>query len=385
MKKTRIVNGIVYTKEGRLLPGEVWVEDGRIVRVLTEESDMAKESAGLPDFSDADLVDAGGNYVLPGLVDIHSHGAVGHDFCDEDVKGLKEILAYEKSVGVTSYCPTSMTFPEEKLSRVFAQIPEVMEEEDSRYARVLGINMEGPFISPAKVGAQNPDYVMKADVDMFRRLDHNCGNAIRLVTLAPEVEGNMDFIRELKDEVHISIGHTAAGYDTASEAFALGADHVTHLFNAMPAFAHRDPGVVGATADHQRVYAEVICDLIHIHPSMIRAIFSFLGEERMVLISDSMEATGMEDGVYQLGGQKVKKEGAYARLLDGTIAGSVTCLFDGFRNAVKAGIPLESAIRLVTMNPAKSIGMEDQVGVIAEGNYADLILVDQDLNLIQVL
>ncbi|MBQ5484015.1 MAG: N-acetylglucosamine-6-phosphate deacetylase, partial [Lachnospiraceae bacterium] len=252
-------------------------------------------------------------------------------------------------------------------------------------ARVLGINMEGPFISPAKVGAQNPDYVMKADVDMFRRLDHNCGNAIRLVTLAPEVEGNMDFIRELKDEVHISIGHTAAGYDTASEAFALGADHVTHLFNAMPAFAHRDPGVVGATADHQRVYAEVICDLIHIHPSMIRAIFSFLGEERMVLISDSMEATGMEDGVYQLGGQKVKKEGAYARLLDGTIAGSVTCLFDGFRNAVKAGIPLESAIRLVTMNPAKSIGMEDQVGIIAEGNYADLILVDQDLNLIQVL
>ncbi len=385
MKKTRIVNGIVYTKEGRLLPGEVWVEDGRIVRVLTEESDMAKEPAGLPDFSDADLVDAGGNYVLPGLVDIHSHGAVGHDFCDEDVKGLKEILAYEKSVGVTSYCPTSMTFPEEKLSRVFAQIPEVMEEEDSRYARVLGINMEGPFISPAKVGAQNPDYVMKADVDMFRRLDHNCGNAIRLVTLAPEVEGNMDFIRELKDEVHISIGHTAAGYDTASEAFALGADHVTHLFNAMPAFAHRDPGVVGATADHQSVYAEVICDLIHIHPSMIRAIFSFLGEERMVLISDSMEATGMEDGVYQLGGQKVKKEGAYARLLDGTIAGSVTCLFDGFRNAVKAGIPLESAIRLVTMNPAKSIGMEDQVGVIAEGNYADLILVDQDLNLIQVL
>ncbi len=385
MNKTRIVNGIVYTKEGRLLPGEVWVEDGRIVRVLTEESDMAKEPAGLPDFSDADLVDAGGNYVLPGLVDIHSHGAVGHDFCDEDVKGLKEILAYEKSVGVTSYCPTSMTFPEEKLSRVFAQIPEVMEEEDSRYARVLGINMEGPFISTAKVGAQNPDYVMKADVDMFRRLDHNCGNAIRLVTLAPEVEGNMDFIRELKDEVHISIGHTAAGYDTASEAFALGADHVTHLFNAMPAFAHRDPGVVGAAADHQRVYAEVICDLIHIHPSMIRAIFSFLGEERMVLISDSMEATGMEDGVYQLGGQKVKKEGAYARLLDGTIAGSVTCLFDGFRNAVKAGIPLESAIRLVTMNPAKSIGMEDQVGVIAEGNYADLILVDQDLNLIQVL
>lgn len=385
MKKTRIVNGIVYTKEGRLLPGEVWVVDGRIVRVLTEESDMAKEPAGLPDFSDADLVDAGGNYVLPGLVDIHSHGAVGHDFCDEDVKGLKEILAYEKSVGVTSYCPTSMTFPEEKLSRVFAQIPEVMEEEDSRYARVLGINMEGPFISPAKIGAQNPDYVMKADVDMFRRLDHNCGNAIRLVTLAPEVEGNMDFIRELKDEVHISIGHTAAGYDTASEAFALGADHVTHLFNAMPAFAHRDPGVVGATADHQRVYAEVICDLIHIHPSMIRAIFSFLGEERMVLISDSMEATGMEDGVYQLGGQKVKKEGAYARLLDGTIAGSVTCLFDGFRNAVKAGIPLESAIRLVTMNPAKSIGMEDQVGVIQEGNFADLILVDQDLNLIQVL
>ncbi len=381
--RTRIINGTIYTKECKLLPGEVWVEDDKIVRVLTEGDCAPSHPA--EDFADASIVDANGCYVLPGLVDVHSHGAMGHDFCDEDVEGLKAILAYEKSVGVTSYCPTSMTFPEEKLARVFAQIPKVQEHSDSRYARVLGINMEGPFISPAKVGAQNPDYVMKADAAMFRRLNEVSGHAISLVTLAPEEDGNMDFIRQLKDEVHISIGHTAADYPKADEAFSLGADHVTHLFNAMPAFAHRDPGVVGAATDHPHVFAEVICDLIHIHPSMIRSIFRFLGEERMVLISDSMEATGMEDGAYQLGGQKVNKKGPYARLSDGTIAGSVTCLYDGFKNAVKVGIPLESAIRLVTMNPAKSIGMEDQVGIIKEGNYADLLLVDQELNLIRVL
>jgi N-acetylglucosamine-6-phosphate deacetylase len=323
--------------------------------------------------------------VLPGFVDVHSHGAVGHDFCDEDMEGLKEILAYEKRMGVTSYCPTSMTFPEEKLSRVFAQIPALMEEKNAAYARVLGINMEGPFISPNKVGAQNPDYVMQADATMFRRLNAISGNAIRLVTIAPEVEGNMDVIREIGEEVHVSVGHTVADYDQATDAFTEGSDHVTHLFNAMPPLAHRDPGVAGAAADQKHVYAEVICDLIHIHPSMIRRIYDMFGAERIVLISDSMEATGMEDGLYQLGGQEVKKEGPYARLSDGTIAGSVTCLFDGFKNAVKAGIPLESAIRMVTKNPARSIGMDDQVGVIREGNYADLILVDRELNLVKVL
>ena len=333
--------------------------------------------------ADGVIIDATDKYIIPGLVDIHSHGAASHDFCDADEKGLTEILRYEKSCGITSYCPTSMTFSFDILKDIFGTINRISFNDD--LSTIVGINMEGPFISKKKKGAQNEKYIQTPDVDMFRKLNRICDNKIKLITLAPELEGAIDFISSLKDEVNISIGHTAANYDCATAAFKAGANHVTHLCNAMPPFHHRDTGIIGAAADNDRVFVEVICDGIHIHPSMIRSIFKLFGAERVCLISDSMEATGMENGEYQLGGQKVFKNGNLATLADGTLAGSATNLFDCMINAVKFGIPLEDAIKSASVNPAKSIGIFPSVGCLDVGSKADVLILSKELKLEQVI
>lgn len=363
-----IKNGLVYNENFEFEKKDLYIDNDKITSKLPEDSEV---------------IDAEGLYVVPGFIDVHTHGAVGHDFCEASLEGLYAVSAFEKSRGITSYCPTSMTYSEEILTDVFKVINDFKYED--KYARVLGINMEGPFISMAKKGAQNPRYVQNSDIDFFRRLNKVCNNKIKLITLAPETDGADRFIKELSDEVSISVGHTTADYDTASSAFDNGAKHVTHLFNAMPLFAHRDPGVVGAALEHKNVMAEVICDKIHVHPAMIRSIYRMFGKDRIVLISDSMEATGMEDGTYSLGGQQVTKSGSKATLSDGTLAGSVTDLFTCFKNAVDIGIPLEDAVKMASYNPAKSIGMEDQVGLLKEGYYADILLLDKDLNLVRVI
>ncbi len=365
-----IKNGLVFTEKAGFEQIDIRIENGRI-------AELGRNLRG------NDIIDAVGLYVVPGFVDIHTHGAVGCDFCDASVDGLKAIVAYERSVGVTSFCPTSMTFPKERLVQIFSTVREFKNQKGE--SRVLGINMEGPFISPKKAGAQNADDIRKPDIEMFRSLQQLSGNKIKLVTIAPEEDEAYSFISALSKEVHISIGHTNADVDVADKAFLYGADHVTHLFNAMPEFFHRNPGVVGAAQDHENVYVELIGDLIHMHPAMIRSVYKLFGEDRIVLISDSMEATGMPDGVYELGGQKVYKKGRQATLEDGTLAGSVTNLYECFCNAVDVGIPLEAALKMVTCNPAKSIGIQDMVGVIKKGAFADLLLLDGNRHMIRVI
>lgn len=220
---------------------------------------------------------------------------------------------------------------------------------------------------------------------MFERLYDAAGGLVKLITIAPERSGSKEFINRYHDRVHISIGHTEADYDIAFTAMMAGVKHVTHLCNAMPPLAHREPGVIGAAADVKDVYVEVICDLIHIHPSMIRRIYDMFGPERICLISDSMEAAGMPDGEYELGGQTVYKKGRHATLADGTLAGSASSLYDCFRCAVNTGIPLADAVRMATYNPAKSIDMEKQVGNFTAGAYADLVILDNELNIVQVM
>lgn len=364
-----IKGGKVFQEDGSFLEQAIYINDHRLV-------DKAEYQ------DDGEVIDAEGLLVLPGLVDIHSHGAAGEDFSDGNPEGLKKILQYEKRCGITSYCPTSMTFPKERLRQIFASIKGAQTEDG---ATVVGINMEGPFLDPAKKGAHVEKWIAAPDVAFVRGLNQDADGLVRLVTLAPNMDGAEEFIKEMHEEVCISLGHTAADYDCASRAMKLGAHHVTHLYNAMQPFGHRAPGLIGAAMDDPECMVELICDGYHIHPSAIRAAFRMFGPERVILISDSMRATGMENGTYELGGQEVTVKDRKAVLKDGTLAGSATNLYGCMCKAVEFGIPLEQAIMAATANPARSIGIFDRVGSIRIGKQADLLLVSENLELKRVI
>lgn len=359
-----IKGGKVFQEDGSFLEQAIYINDHRLV-------DKAEYQ------DDGEVIDAEGLLVLPGLVDIHSHGAAGEDFSDGNPEGLKKILQYEKRCGITSYCPTSMTFPKERLRQIFASIKGAQTEDG---ATVVGINMEGPFLDPAKKGAHVEKWIAAPDVAFVRELNQDADGLVRLVTVAPNMDGAEEFIKEMHEEVCISLGHTAADYDCASRAMKLGAHHVTHLYNAMQPFGHRAPGLIGAAMDDPECMVELICDGYHIHPSAIRAAFRMFGPERVILISDSMRATGMENGTYELGGQEVTVKDRKAVLKDGTLAGSATNLYGCMCKAVEFGIPLEQAIMAATANPARSIGIFDRVGSIRIGKQADLLLVSENLD-----
>ena len=359
----------MFQEDGSFLEQAIYINDHRLV-------DKAEYQ------DDGEVIDAEGLLVLPGLVDIHSHGAAGEDFSDGNPEGLKKILQYEKRCGITSYCPTSMTFPKERLRQIFASIKGAQTEEE---AKVVGINMEGPFLDPAKKGAHVEEWIAAPDAAFVRELNQDVDGLVRLVTLAPNMDGAEEFIKEMHEEVCISLGHTAADYDCASRAMKLGAHHVTHLYNAMQPFGHRAPGLIGAAMDDPECMVELICDGYHIHPSAIRAAFRLFGPERVILISDSMRATGMENGTYELGGQEVTVKDRKAVLKDGTLAGSATNLYGCMCKAIEFGIPLEQAIMAATANPARSIGIFDRVGSIRIGKQADLLLVSENLELKRVI
>lgn len=366
-----IRNAKVFAGGCRFVEKDLMIRDGRIVFGAAPE--LGEE-----------ILDAQGAYALPGLVDIHFHGAVGHDFCDADEAGLQAIADFEASKGVLAICPATMTFSEEILNGI---MDVAAAHKNERGADLVGINMEGPYISPNKVGAQNPKYVMTADAGMFRRLQARSGGLIKLVDIAPEVEGNLDFIRECHNEVRISIAHTCADYDTAKQALAAGATHMTHLYNAMPGITHRDPGPIIAALE-EGAEVELITDGVHIHPAMVRFTFNTFGDDHVILIADSMMACGLPDGQYSLGGQAVTVRGPRATLTEhpGTIAGSATCLYDCMRHAVmEMGVPLASAVRAASLNPARSIGVDADYGSLDAGRWGNVILADAQLNIQHVI
>lgn len=366
-----IKNATIYTPQHTFARGDLLIRDGRIV-------------FGAEPLPDEEVLDAEGLYALPGLVDIHFHGAVGYDFCDASEEAIQALADFEASKGVLAICPATMTYSEEILAGI---MDAAAAHKNGKGADLVGINLEGPFISPDKIGAQNPKYLHPADVGMFRRLQKRSGGLIKLVDLAPEEDRALDFIAQCHGEVRISIAHTCTDYDTAKQAFAAGASHMTHLYNAMPGITHRAPGpMIAALEDKAEV--ELITDGVHIHPAVVRFTFRVFGDDRVILIADSMMACGLPDGQYSLGGQAVTVRGPRATLTEhpGVIAGSATCLYDCMRRAVlDMGVPLESAVRAASENPAKSIGIDSDYGSLAAGRYGNVILADRELNIVKVI
>lgn len=371
--KYKIANGQVFHEDGSFSSGTVYLCNEKVV---TEED--YKNAAG-----EETVIDAGDGYVIPGLTDIHFHGCMGSDCCDGTPEAFRTIAEYELKQGVTSITPATMTMSEEVLAGICRAAKDFSCENGADFC---GLYMEGPFISLAKKGAQNGKFIHQADTEMLRRLQEISGGKIRTVVVAPETEGAMDFIRENSGSVNISLAHTTADYDTSMEAFSLGASQLTHMYNAMPPFTHRAPGPIGAAADTEHCMAELICDGVHIHPAVVRATFKLFGDDKIILISDSMRAAGMADGTYDLGGQAVTVKGSLATLADGTIAGSVTNLMDCVRTAVKdMGIPLASAVKCAAVNPVKAIGLWEEYGSLTPGKYANIAILDKDLALKQVI
>ncbi len=363
----KIINADVFSEKHVFEKRDICIEGERIVK----EPRLGDE-----------VFDAEGLFAVPGFVDVHLHGALGADFCDGTEDAIERIAVYEASRGVLAICPATMTMEKERIKRALS----CLSSYEGEGASVLGINLEGPFINKDRCGAQDPNFVLPFSDGLFDEFQEAAKGKIKLLDLAPECMDDMEDIGRLSKGVKISLAHTNCSYETAARAFSLGADHLTHSWNAMPGIAHRAPGPVLAAAD-AGAYAEIIADGVHLHPAVVRLAYKLFGEDKVVLVSDSMSATGMPDGIYELGGQEVLVREGKAVLSndENVIAGSAADLYTCFKRAVKMGVPLEAAVRSASENPARSIGMEKDYGTLSPGSFANVLLLDRDLNIVKIV
>ena len=352
--------------------GSVLIENGKIKEINPSN------------VNDTEVIDAEGLYLSPGFIDVHIHGAGGCDTMDGTVESINTIAKTIVEHGTTSFTPTTMTVAAEDI-RKSMEVIKKLKEEGTEGANVLGAHLEGPFISPKAIGAQNPNFLLAPSVENYNKIVGDYGDAVVSITMAPEVEGAKELIKYLSDNgVTVSMGHTKATYDEAIEGIKCGACHSTHLYNAMTPFTHREPGVVGATFDTD-ITTETISDGIHISYPALRTAYKQKGTDKVLLVSDAMEACGMPDGQYSLGGQDVIVKNGAARLLDGTLAGSVLTLDKAVKNIYSnSNYPLNEVVRMATYNGAKHCHVEDHKGLIKEGYDADLILFNEDIEIQKV-
>ena len=358
-------NARIFTSDFRFATGAFEVKDGVFGEVL-------------PETVPADAIDLNGATVIPGLVDVHSHGNSGADFSDGDYEGLKKMAKFYASCGVTSFAPASMTLPYDILEKAFATAKQLTEEAPEGHARLMGIQMEGPYFSYKKRGAQNADYLKEPDFEGFQKLYEGCSGLVRIVDIAPELPGAADFVAKAKELCTVSIAHTDSDYDHAKAAVDAGVTHLTHLYNAMPGIHHRNPGVIPAAVENPNVRAEIICDGYHIHPASVRLAFTMF-KNRMILVSDSGRCAGLPEGTkFELGGQDAWLRDGVARLADGTIACSATNLWQCLVNTISFGVAEADVVRACTYNPACALGVQSEVGSIATGKIADFVICNAD-------
>lgn len=362
-------NAHIFTEAGVFQQGSFRVENGKFTEILET----------IPNEEGVDLK---GAWVIPGLVDVHIHGSADGEFSDGNYEDVKRMAAYLAKSGITSFAPASMTLPYEALGKAYETAARFHEDAPEGCARLMGIHMEGPFFSEKKKGAQNGAYLKKPDAKAFKALHESSKGLLRIADVAAELPGAVEFAKEVSGICTVSIAHTDASYEEAWAVLDAGATHLTHLFNGMPSLHHRNPGPIGAGSERETVYAELICDGMHVHPSAVRAAFK-LFPGRICMISDALRCCGMPDGEYATGGQTVFLKGNLARLESGVIAGAATNLFDGMRNAISFGIPKEQAILSATKNPAIQIG-RTEIGVIAPGKLADFVVCTETLEKIAV-
>lgn len=376
MTKYVIANGRIYTENETIEQGYILIENGKIIQIAEGEYQ-----------GDLTTIDVKGQHVLPGFIDIHMHGGYGEDTMDASFEGLKHLSESLLSEGTTSFLATTMTQSDENIIKALKNIADYQEQQDSlNAASIVGIHLEGPFISEYKVGAQNPAYVQRPSVEKVQQFQEIANNQIKVMTFAPEVEGADETLSTLHDQINFSIGHTVATFDEVNEAVAQGAKHVTHLYNAGTPFEHRNPGLSGAAWLNDELSTESIVDGIHSHPASVKIAYKQKGNKRFFLITDAMRAKGMPDGEYDLGGQNVVVKGSEARLASGALAGSILKMNEGLKNLIAyTGASLDDLWRVTSLNQAIALKIEDDKGSIAIGKDADIVVVDDDIQVLTTI